>query len=78
MSACLWVAAVQTDIIVSDAATLATTTAFYVFDWLGLCLLTWLLSNAISTAAKKRRQQDKSKEDLSMSSQTKRSFTSKH
>jgi len=68
VSACLWVAAVQTDIIVSDAATLATTTTFYVFDWLGLCLLTWLLSSAISTAAKKRQwQQDKSKEDLSMS-----------
>jgi len=64
-SACLWVAAVQTDIIVSDAATLGTTTAFYVFDWLGLCSLTWLLSHAIATAAKR---QDKSKSELSMSS----------
>jgi len=67
-SACLWVAAVQTDIIVSDAATLGTTTAFYVCDWLGLCLLTWLLSHAIATAAKRL---DKSKSELSMS-------TSKH
>lgn len=45
--ACLWVAAIQTDILVSSAATLATTTSFYVCDWLSLCLMTWLFSKGV-------------------------------
>ena len=62
-SACLWIIAVQADIIVSDAATLVTTAAFYASDWAGLCLLTWLLSSAIGAAARKRNNKD---EEVSM------------
>lgn len=51
--ACLWVAAVQTDIVSSSAATLATTTSFYVFDWLSLCVMTWLFAKAVQDGVKK-------------------------
>lgn len=53
INSCLWVAAIQTDIIDSIAFTLATTTAFYVFDWSSLCLLAWLFSAAVSSAVRK-------------------------
>lgn len=54
--ACLWVAAVQSDIVTSSAATLATTASFYVCDWLSLCMLTWLFSFAVTEAKARRRE----------------------
>jgi len=48
--ACLWVAAVQTDIVTSSAATLATTATFYICDWLSLCVLTWMFSFVVTEA----------------------------
>lgn len=54
VAACLWVAAVQEDIVTSSAATLATTAVFYLFDWLSLCVMTWLLFRAVSEGAKKK------------------------
>ena len=53
--ACLWVAAVQTDIVTSSALTLVTTTCFYVFDWLSLCLVTWLFVKAVGDAVVRSR-----------------------
>jgi len=52
--ACLWAAAVQTDIVTSLAATLGTSTAFYVFDWLSLCVMTWLFSKAVGDGVRKK------------------------
>lgn len=51
--ACLWVAAVQTDIIDSLAGTLATTTCFYAVDWLSFCVIAWLFAQAVSGAVSK-------------------------
>lgn len=51
--ACLWAAAVQTDILVSSAATLVTTTSFYVFDWLSLCVMAWVFSKAVREAVRR-------------------------
>lgn len=53
INACLWVAAIQTDIIDSVAFTLATTASFYVFDWLSLCLIAWLFSAAVASAVRR-------------------------
>ena len=55
--ACLWAAAVQTDILMSSEATLATTTCFYIFDWLSLCVMTWLFSKAVRESVNKSLQQ---------------------
>lgn len=48
--AALWIAAVQEDILVSSSATLATSTAFYVCDWISLCVLTALFPADVGAA----------------------------
>lgn len=63
--ACLWVAAVQMDIIVSSAATLATSAGFYVCDWLSLCVMMWVLSKAVRDVL--RKQQEFHRESLTLS-----------
>lgn len=67
--ACLWVAAAQTDIVTSNALTLATTTSFYMVDWLSLCLMTWLFTKAAQDVD--RRPQEEESVDLSLSSNNK-------
>jgi len=52
-ASCLWVAAVQTEILSSAVGTLATMTGFYVCDWLSLSVLTWLFAMGVSGAIKK-------------------------
>lgn len=56
--ACLWVAAVQADIIQSSAGTLAITACFYVCDWASLCVLAWALTKAVADAVKKEEERN--------------------
>lgn len=53
VGACLWVAAVQAEILGSSVGTLATITAFYVCDWLSLVVITWLFAMGVSGAVRK-------------------------
>lgn len=69
VGACLWVAAVQTDILASSEATLGTTASFFVVDWLSLCVMTWLFSKAVGDATRKSRRKN-GNSDLSMSEPT--------
>jgi len=58
VAACLWVAAVQTDIVTSSALTLATSASFYAFDWLSLCLMTWLFVKAAEDSRRRPRSDE--------------------
>lgn len=49
--ACLWVAAVREEILDSVSATLSISIAFYVFDWLSLCMLLGLFAPGVKRAA---------------------------
>jgi len=53
LGACLWVTAVQTNILVSYAATESISVAFYVVDWISACMLASLFFAGVSATAKR-------------------------